>query len=75
MDYKDDGIFTQGSLDIMALVGLIISMANYGENLDQSKAQEIINNAVSDIHVHLASQDAKINIILQKIGGDISCER
>lgn len=29
MDYKDDGIFTQRSLDIMALVGLIISMANY----------------------------------------------
>lgn len=75
MNYKDDGIFTQRALDIMAFVGLMISMANYGENLDQSKAQEIINNAVSDIHVHLASQDAKINIILQKIGGDISCER
>lgn len=61
-------------LDAMALVSFFISLANYGENVDQSSMNKTVKQAVEDIHYHLSMQDEKINEILLKLGGDTSGE-
>ena len=51
------------------MVSFIMSLANYSENLDQSSAQDMLNNVVKDIHKHLQQQDDKIDKILELVGG------
>ena len=59
------------SMDILAIASFIIGLKNYGENLDQSKAQEMLNNVLEELHGHLREQDAKIDKIIEylNIGG------
>lgn len=56
-------------LEAVTMVSFIMSLANYSENLDQSSAQDMLNNVVKDIHKHLQQQDDKIDKILNMIGG------
>ena len=58
-------------MDILAIASFIIGLKNYGENLDQSKAQEMLNNVLEELHGHLREQDAKIDKIIEylNIGG------
>jgi hypothetical protein len=72
---SNEGIFNQRILDAMAYIGFVIGLANYGENLDQTKAQELLDNALDEIHGHLAVQDRKIDSILEILGGDINEEK
>lgn len=67
--YNNDGLFNQRTLDAMALVGFMICLANYGENLDQSKAQDMLNDVLAEVHGHLAEQDEKINHIIELLEG------
>lgn len=64
-------------LDMMSVIGFLISVANYSENLDQSTAQDIITKAVHDIHAHLEEQDRKIDELLriEKGGETIETEQ
>ena len=56
-------------LEAVTMVSFIMSLANYSENLDQSSAQDMLNNVVKDIHKHLQQQDNKIDKILELVGG------
>lgn len=56
-------------LDWMGVISFIISIANYNENLSQSKFQEVINSAVEELHTHMKSQDEKIDQILEILNG------
>jgi CheY-specific phosphatase CheX len=58
-------------LDALAIVSFMLGLANYDENLGQSQIQEMVSQAVGDIHSHLEEQDRKIDLILIKVGGDI----
>lgn len=48
-------------LDAVSMVSFILAVLNYGENLDQSAVDDIVHDAVDEIHEHLAAQDRKIN--------------
>lgn len=48
----------------MALIGFLIGVANYEENITQSDLQEVMKSALKDIHEHLEMQDNKIDDIL-----------
>lgn len=59
-------------LDVMNVLSFVISVMNYDENLTQSDKQDLSNEfskkmdkLLGDIHLHLNSQDEKINKILE----------
>ena len=66
---NNDGLFNQRTLDAMALVGFMIGLANYGENIDRLKAQDMLNEKLAEVHGHLAEQDEKINHIIELLEG------
>lgn len=68
-NYDNGGLFNQRTLDAMAFVGFVIGLANYGENLDQSKAQDMLNDVLEEVHGHLAEQDRKIDHIIELLEG------
>lgn len=57
-------------LDMITIVGFILNIQNYGKNVDQSKMQKAISQAVGDIHDHLQIQDEKIDSILEMLKGE-----
>ncbi len=52
-------------LDAMTVVGFMIGLANYEENITQSDLQEITKGVVNDIHEHLKEQGNKMDSILR----------
>ena len=52
-------------LDAMTVVGFMIGLASYEENITQSDLQEITKGVVNDIHEHLKEQDNKMDSILR----------
>lgn len=54
-------------LDAMTIVSFLIGLANYGENVDQSTMSKTVQDAVDDIHRHLADQDEKLSKLLTKL--------
>ena len=58
-------MYNQNLLDTLALVGFVIGLANYDENVSQSQIQQLIDAALGDIHNHLQEQDAKLNRIIE----------
>lgn len=68
---QSDGYSGNYPMDILAIASFIVGLKNYGENLDQSKAQEMLNNVLEELHGHLREQDAKIDKIIEylNIGG------
>ena len=61
---------TLGMMDALAIVSFMLGLANYEENLGQSQVQELVSQAVENIHSHLKEQDKKLEQILNKLGGD-----
>lgn len=55
--------------DVLNIAAFIVGLANYGENIGQSQAQELLNHLSEDIHAHLKEQDQKIDHILELMGG------
>ena len=60
-----------GFLDIINIIGFIIGVANYNENLNQTDKQELMHKfdkqtseLLSHLNAHLESQDEKIDKIL-----------
>ena len=75
----DNGEFT--FLDIISLISFMIGIANLDMNISQtdlqeetkkldSKVDEKVQFALSEIHNHLESQDKKLDLLLSKIGGN-----
>ena len=69
---KDDGKLD--FLDIITLLGFIISVENLNENMNQNDKQDIQNDLsekadkiLTEIHSHLEAQDEKINKIWEKL--------
>lgn len=56
-------------LDAMAVVGFLIGLANYEENLSQSDVQDMIKGALRNVHEHLEEQDNKIDHIIELLEG------
>lgn len=60
-----------GFLDIINIIGFVIGVANYNENLNQTDKQELMHKLdkqtselLSHLNAHLESQDEKIDKIL-----------
>lgn len=60
-------MYNQNLLDTLALVGFVIGLANYDENVSQSQVQALIDKALTDIHNHLQQQDLKLQSISEKL--------
>ena len=57
----------QNLLDALTLVGFVIGLANYDENVSQSQVQQLIDTALGDIHSHLQDQDLRLKSIENKL--------
>lgn len=60
MDNRKSNIF-----DAMTVVGFLIGLANYDENITQSDLQDMMKCMLKDVHEHLEEQDNKIDSILE----------
>lgn len=56
-------------LDALAIISFLIGIRNYEENVDQTTVQNAVQTAVDLINEHLESQDAKIEKIIEMLGG------
>lgn len=57
-------------LDAMSTISFLIGIMNLTENISQTDVQNLVENAINDVHNHLLEQDKKINKILKKLGGE-----
>lgn len=62
-------------MDFIAVVGFLIGVVNYEENVDQTTMQDTVQKAVNLINMHLEEQDNKIDKIIEMLGGVESNER
>ena len=62
-------------MDFIAVVGFLIGVVNYEENVDQTTMQDTVQKAVNLINIHLEEQDNKIDKIIEMLGGVESNER
>ena len=58
-------------LDLISIVGFVVGLANYDENLDQSSLQTTLDGALQEVHRHLKEQDLKIDEILERVKPDV----
>lgn len=70
MNNENGGLFNQNVLDAIAAIGFVIGVANYQENISQSDVQDLVQNALQDLHNHLERQDKKIDEILEILKRD-----
>lgn len=61
-------------LDILNILSFVIGAKNLNENLSQNTAGDLLSATVNEIHNHLAEQDRKIDLILEKLGVDYNDE-
>lgn len=61
-----------GMMDALAIVSFMLGLANYEENLGQSQVQELVSQAVNDLHYHLKEQDEKLDRILLTLKGGVT---
>lgn len=64
MNNENGGLFNQNVLDAITAISFVIGVANYQENISQSDVQDLVQNALRDVHNHLEQQDKKIDEIL-----------
>lgn len=60
VDNRKSNIF-----DAMTVVGFLIGLANYEENITQSDLQDMMKCMLKNVHEHLEEQDNKIDNILE----------
>lgn len=60
VDNRKSNIF-----EAMTVVGFLIGLANYDENITQSDLQDMMKCMLKDVHEHLEEQDNKIDNILK----------
>lgn len=69
---NEDAQFT--IMDVLNILSFIIGVKNLNENLSQHTAGDLLSAAVNEIHDHLAEQDHKIDLIMEKLGVDYNDE-
>lgn len=52
---------------MLNILGFMMGVLNYNENIDQSMLQNVAKNIMQDIHSHLKEQDQKIDKILSML--------
>lgn len=64
-------------LDIITLLGFIVSVENLNANLTQNDKQDLQNDLsekadkiLNEIHTHLEEQDKKIDYIIERLNND-----
>ena len=57
-------------LDAMSTISFLIGVMNLNENISQTDVQNLVENAINDVHNNLLEQDKKIDKILKKLGGE-----
>ena len=69
---NDNAQFT--FLDIITLLGFVISLENLNQNLSQNDKQDLQNDLsekaeriLDEIHSHLQDQDEKLNRIMERL--------
>ena len=62
-------------MDFIAVVGFLIGVVNYEENVYQTTMKDTVQKAVNLINMHLEEQDNKIDKIIEMLGGVESNER
>lgn len=60
VDNRKSNIF-----DAMMVVGFLIGLANYEENITQSDLQDMMKCMLKNVHEHLEEQDNKIDNMLE----------
>lgn len=59
----DQNSLTQ--MDIISVIGLLISLKNLDLNLSQDDFQKVTSKIYKDVHDHLQEQDEKIDYIIK----------
>ena len=58
-------------LDILTIVSFVLQLQNQKHIIDIKDVQNEVDRAVNDIHSHLATQDEKIDRILNLLEGGL----
>ena len=58
------------ALDVVSVMGTMLGIMTYDKVITKDDLEKNMHNMLIDIHNHLEEQDKKLDLILNKIGGD-----
>lgn len=60
------------ALDIISVMGTMLGIMTYDKVATKDDLNENIHSMLNNIHNHLQEQDRKLDLILNKMGGDVN---
>ena len=60
------------ALDVVSVMGTMLGIMTYDKVITKDDLEKNMHNMLKDIHNHLEEQDKKLDLILNKIGGDVN---
>lgn len=60
------------ALDVVSVMGTMLGIMTYNKVITKDDLEKNMHNMLIDIHNHLEEQDKKLDLILNKIGGDVN---
>lgn len=60
------------ALDVVSVMGTMLGIMTYDKVIIKDDLEKNMHNMLIDIHNHLEEQDKKLDLILNKIGGDVN---
>lgn len=60
------------ALDVVSVMGTMLGIMTYDKVITKDDLEKNMQNMLIDIHNHLEEQDKKLDLILNKIGGDVN---
>lgn len=60
------------ALDVVSVMGTMLGIMTYDKVITKDDLEKNMHNMLIDIHNHLEEQDKKLDLILNKIGGDVN---
>ena len=60
------------ALDIVSVMGTMLGIMTYDKVITKDDLGKNMHSMLIDIHNHLEEQDKKLDLILNKIGGDVN---
>lgn len=60
------------ALDIISVMGTMLGIMTYDKVATKDDVNENIHSVLNNIHNHLQEQDKKLDLILNKMGGDVN---
>ena len=60
------------ALDIVSVMGTMLGIMTYDKVITKDDLEKNMHNMLIDIHNHLEEQNKKLDLILNKIGGDVN---